>query len=293
MSPAKGYSREDIIRHLQEFERDSGRPPKTNEPGLEGIVQAAKREFGSWEHAMKIAGLQTYKAWRRRRTLGGEMHRLLNNNPLTLVELRKELVKNPVFALKLQSVFSVSIFQVAKQSSDIKSMGQRRTKIYYLEGQEALAQTRLDAIMSEIPPLEEEIFYHLRQPMTRVQIEKLVSGDRPSSHEMAKLLEYLKELELAGLVYRARFVGRKGHGRSRRFTSYELFGELATRTFYCRFDCPNEVAQLVAENIPHIELMDKDMKFSIAKTRSRHLRRILPENVCRILDNRLWEGLSN
>jgi hypothetical protein len=260
---------------------------------LEKIVQAARAEFGSWEHSMRIAGLQTFKAWRKKRTLGGEMPRLLNHNPMTLVELKKELVENPLFSSRPQSVSSINILHIVKHSSDIKAIGPRRTKIYYLEGQEALAQTRLDAIMSEIPPLEEEMFYHLRQPKTKAQIEKLVLGDGSSSHERGKLRQYLTELELAGLIYRARFVGRKGYGRARRFTSYELFGELATKTYYCRFDCPNEVALLIDENIPLVESTDKDVKISVASIRSRYLRRILPENVCRIVDNSLSEGFSN
>lgn len=287
MSPAKAFSREELLRILRKFARDFGRPPKTDEPGFDKIVRAAKTEFASWEHALRIAGLQTYKAWRRRRTLGSEVRRLLNYNPMTLTELRQELAKSPIFASKPQSIISPSIVGSVKQDSGVKSIGPRGTKIYFLQGQDALAQTRLEAIMSEIPPLEEEIFCRLRQPMTRSQIEKLIFGDQTRSHDIVKLCTYLKELELARLIYRVRFVGGKGHGHARRFTSYELFGELAGKTLYCRFDCPNEVAQLITENIPSMEFYDRDSKIKISGRRDYLLRRMLPENAYRTIESKL------
>lgn len=278
-------SREAILKQLRKFAEENGRPPKRNEPGFQNVVYSANKEFGSWAHALKIAGLQTYRAWKGKRTLAGRIRALLNYNPMTLKEIREKLDKNPDF--------SPNIGGAIAGVRDINSLGPRKSKVYYLEGQKALAQTRLDEILSKIPELEEEIFYRLRQPMTRGQIEKAVIGSRPTGSDKAKIRLYLKELVLAGLLYKARFVGRKGAGRARTFTSYNLFGDLATKTFYCRFDCPNEVAQMVLQNIPCKANQSRDSPISLISAQSRYLKKILPEDVCLIIERELWKDFEN
>jgi len=170
MGRRKRLSREAILKQLREFAEENLRPPKYNEPGFQNVVYSANREFGSWKHALKIAGLQTYSAWKRKRTFVGKIRALLNYNPMTIRELREELNES--------SDSTPLISSALKGAEDINSLGPRRNRVYYLEGQKAFAQTRLDEILSEIPELEEEIFYHLRQPMTRRQIEKAVSGNK-------------------------------------------------------------------------------------------------------------------
>lgn len=284
MGRRKRLSREAILQQLRKFAEENGRPPKTNETGFQDVVHAAKREFGSWTHALKIAGLQTYRAWKGKRTLAGRIRALLNYNPMTLKELREELNES--------SDSTPLISAALKGARDINSLGPRRNRVYYLEGQKALAQTRLDEILSEIPELEEEIFYHLRQPMTRRQIEKVVLGDKFTTYKKEKIGHYLKELLLAGLLYKARFMGGKGRGRARRFGAYDLFGNLATKTFYCRFDCPNEVAQLVLKNIPRRTLQSRDLQISLVSMRNRHLKRILPKDVHQIVERELWKDFE-
>lgn len=168
MGRRKRLSREAILKQLREFAEENLRPPKHNEPGFQNVVYCAKREFGSWAHALKIAGMQTYRAWKGKRTFVGRIRTLLNSNPLTFKEIREALNKS--------SDSTPAISAAIQHASDIDSIGARRNRIYYLKGQKSLAQTRLDQILSKIPELEEEIFYRLRRPMTRRQLEAVIQG---------------------------------------------------------------------------------------------------------------------
>ncbi|MGD0645300.1 MAG: hypothetical protein ABSA75_10385 [Candidatus Bathyarchaeia archaeon] len=50
---------EDIVQEFIEFVASTGRLPNLNEPGLEQLIQAAIKTFGSLENALKVAGLLT------------------------------------------------------------------------------------------------------------------------------------------------------------------------------------------------------------------------------------------
>jgi len=52
-------SSEDIILRLIKFVSETGRLPKTDEPGLEDLINSAIKHFGSLENALRIAGLLT------------------------------------------------------------------------------------------------------------------------------------------------------------------------------------------------------------------------------------------
>ena len=52
-------SSEDIILGLIKFVSETGRLPKPDEPGLEGLISSAIKHFGSLEDALRIAGLLT------------------------------------------------------------------------------------------------------------------------------------------------------------------------------------------------------------------------------------------
>ena len=55
-------SSEDIILRLIKFVSETGRLPEPDEPGLENLLNAANKHFGSLENALKIAGLLTSNA---------------------------------------------------------------------------------------------------------------------------------------------------------------------------------------------------------------------------------------
>jgi len=239
MGAKKGYSREEILRFLQEFARDAGRPPKRNEPGFERVVEAAKREFGSWNYALKIAGLQTYKEWRKKRTFGAKIVALLKGNPLTYKEIENELAKDSV---KSFSESPTRLATALKQCSDIKSIGPRKGKIYFLEGQEVLAQTRLDAVFSKVADDEEMLFSLLRKPMSMKEILNYFPGRK------ARCEVLLRELISAKLIYPAEFV-KHSRAHTKYNTSF-LFGNLAGKRYYCRFDCAAEMFEFILDNIP-------------------------------------------
>lgn len=50
---------ENIVQQFIQFVASTGRLPKQNEPGLEQLIQAAIKTFGSLENALKVAGLLT------------------------------------------------------------------------------------------------------------------------------------------------------------------------------------------------------------------------------------------
>lgn len=264
MSPRKIYTREKILGLLQEFVRESGRPPKVNEPNFEPLVQAAKNEFGSWSYALKIAGIQTYKSWRKKKTVGGRLCILLNNNPMTFAELRQEFGKNEdsLISAKTSQNLSVAI----SQNSQIKSMGPRKSKVYYLQGQEKLAQSHL----AQAPSLDEKqdfIFCALRKPMTKSEVRGLFQESKSTSC----IDRLLKELVLAELVRKVDFVSSKGS----KFSAADLFGNIAYKTYYFRCDCPKELVEMLALNIPRARIQESGFATSL----THHLKRILPPDV--------------
>jgi hypothetical protein len=272
MSPRNSYSREEILQRLQEFARDYGRPPKTNEPGFGKLVEAVKREFGSWDYALKIAGLQTYKEWRKKRTFTAQIRRLLNYNPMTLKQVRNELAKD-IESIPKSLLTSPTLLGTTLQNcSNVKSVGPRRSKVYFLDGQEALAQTILDKTSSMVDNGEELLFSYLRKPVTKDQILKLFPA------QQRKCEKWLKELILAGLAYRAEFFANARGGQ--KFGASDLFGNIAGKRYYCRFDCPDEICELILQNIPQQRIDEGNFSAAL----SRRLKSILPSEIYKI-----WE----
>ena len=269
MSPRKSYSREEILRRLQEFARDSGRPPRSNEIGFGKIKEAAKREFGSWNYALKVAGLQTYKKWQYKNTLIGRICNLLNHNPLTLPELRRELLNNENCNFFAKAIRVESIATAIKQSAKISSIGPRRSKVYYLKGQERLAQNRLGQTPSNLSEKQDLIFCALRKPMTKNEIGNLFSQNvgNPSFDSQ------LRELAMARLVGKVKFVA--GSRGAKKYRASELFGDLACKVYYFRLDCPRELAKFIVQNIPRSRIGNKGFRSAL----SHHFKRILPQDV--------------
>jgi len=59
-------SSEDIILRLIKFVSETGRLPKNDEPGLEDLIDLARKHFGSLENALSYAGLSTSTVKTRR-----------------------------------------------------------------------------------------------------------------------------------------------------------------------------------------------------------------------------------
>ena len=123
MCPKEIYTKDFILTKIREFSIENGRPPRYNESGFENITYAAKTKFGSWTYALQIAGLQTYRSWHKKDTRGGRLCTLLNNNPMTLKEIRAEFKKDGLFKLSSNSETSLSLLQVIKNTKQITSIG--------------------------------------------------------------------------------------------------------------------------------------------------------------------------
>jgi hypothetical protein len=129
---SKNYKpNEDVLKRLQEFAIRNGRLPEIGEPGIEDVVNIAKKEFGSLENALRIAGLLPESRIGRRETLKGVVMRLLDWNPMTLGQIREEVRKVPGFANTSAAVIATAVCT----SQHIVSIGPRRQKVYFLEGQ--------------------------------------------------------------------------------------------------------------------------------------------------------------
>jgi hypothetical protein len=273
MSPRRGYSREEVLRLLQDFYRDSDRPPRRNEPGFSKVVTAAKKEFGSWNYALQIAGLQTYKQWSKKRTFGAKVIALLNENPLTFKEIRIQLSKDPD---SIQAPPSIALLgQTLNKYPEIKAIGPRKSMVYFLEGQETLAQTRLDKIFSEVSDDEEMLFFLLRKPMS----QKEILGKFPGRENKLKAL--LRELTSANLVYPAEFVAHNRGGS--KFNSSDLFGNIAGKRYYCRYDCPSELLEFLLDNIPIKNFEDGGFVYSLLHK----FRSIFPKEIYRQIESKM------
>jgi hypothetical protein len=267
-------SQKEIIFLLQDFAKKAGRPPKRNDPEFESLVYAIEKEFGSWNYALRIAGIQTYNAWRKKRGIKGKIRSLLNYNPMTLVELKKELFKDQDSNTNLLKQ-STSLGMTLQSCSDIKSIGPRKKKIYFIKGQESLAQTRLDQVFSSVNEQQEMLFYSLRKPMTKKEIRNLF----PKNKNKCEI--WLKELLYARLIYKAKFVARARGGV--KYSATELFDKLACQIVFCRFDCPNEMADFINRHIPIEKLDDPGFRVSL----THRLKTILPLEIFKV-----WERES-
>jgi len=195
---------------------------------------------------------------------------------MTLKDLRGELDKDSRFS---NSGLSARISTAVKNASDLRSIGSRRSRIYFLEGQERLAQTCLDKILSKVTELQDEIYNHLRQPTTRGQLEKVVS--EITGAKKTTIARHLKDFLWNRVIYKVKFVS--GCRGGKKYNSFDLFGDLTGKTYFCRFDCPNEVGHFTVKNIPREKLGIRGFRSSL----THHLKRMLPKDVFHLVNKEL------
>ncbi len=68
---------EEIVNQLLEFVSETGRLPKSDEPGLKPLIEAAVDTFGSLENALRVAGLLTSDSARAKSITPGRLRRNL------------------------------------------------------------------------------------------------------------------------------------------------------------------------------------------------------------------------
>ncbi|MFX0198240.1 MAG: homing endonuclease associated repeat-containing protein [Candidatus Hodarchaeota archaeon] len=277
MKPKK-ISRKDIIKRLQQFFHDYGRPPKRNEPGLEYLVYAARKEFGSWTHALRIAELQTYNEWKKRRMFPGQLRSLLDNNPMTMKEIKLKLAKNPRFGKCSSHIISPKISLTIRQSSDMKSIGPRMHKVYFIQGQENLAKKKLGKKALSNQDIKEIFLDCLKKPMTQDQLEPLFPNQKYRTRKC------LRELVTSRLVGRIRFVAHaKG---SAKYSATDLYGELAGKTYYYRLDSQSEIVDLILKKILDETLL---LKKGFVAAMSMRLKTILSSEALNYWKNQVCE----
>jgi len=258
-------SRQEILRALQKHTAEVGRPPSIHDPEVKNLVYQATREFGTWSYALKIAGLQTRQERRRERSLASEIHRLLNQNPMSFGELRRELSKRKSNSTSLAG----EIGAVISQSRDIKSVGPNRKRVYFLEGQENLAQTHLDQVASRLEEPLVELLRQLVRPLTRSEIRAIIVKDGSEINIEDKVGRYIRDLIASDLIYKLKFsFGARG---SQKYNSTDLFGNLAGKMYFCRQDCPSEIADFIIANAPITRLSDSGFRRSYMN----HMKRLL------------------
>jgi hypothetical protein len=266
---SQDYTREEILRKLKNFEKENGRPPRRRESGMQNVVYLARKHFGSWKHALNIAGLQTFNEWKRKQTFVGKLRVMLNCNPMTLTEIRLKLGKS--------SDFSTRIASALRQAKDIKSIGPKKSSVYFLVGQEKLAEAHFKNNPSNYQ-FHEEIFYHLRNPMTTSQLMETISGSNCVRNLKSKINRCLKQLLLARMIYQIKFVA--GNRGAKKYKSGDLFGNLSCKRYFCRYDYPKQVAKLVIQNISLEKLNSSGFRCSL----THHLKRIVPDDVFLLIE---------
>ena len=126
------FSRDEIINIIRDFQKKNGQPPSRNTSNFQTVVYQAEKQFGSWKEALRAAGTITYGQWRSQHGLHFKIKSILDNNPLTLSNIRLEIKKFPDFAETREAEICATI----SQSKDILSAGPRGHQIYYLKDQE-------------------------------------------------------------------------------------------------------------------------------------------------------------
>jgi predicted transcriptional regulator len=177
---------------------------------------------------------------------------ILDGNSLTFREIRE----------KVEGMYPAVLYQ-----EDIVSIGPKRKRLYCLKGQESLAYSRLLKMLAK-PSKEELLLNALSEPMSYKDLTE--KAGLCSSDIISRLLRYLETNEKI-----RRFKLCQGGTVRGKFTTYELFGNLADQLYFYKPAQEKDVAGLIIQNIPPKEKMDVSMR----KTLTRILKRCVPKPV--------------
>lgn len=258
-----------VINEIEEFVRIKKRPPKASEPEFQTVIYAAVKYFGSWPKALKVAGVEAYADWRRKRTLKSVINSILNNNPLSLHDICIEVHKVDKFSNHPIQAIATAL----NINKNIKSAGARGHRIYYIAGQEPSIKDHPEINRMDRFAVEKEILDLLCTPMTQDEIIKQfeITG---STGLDSTIYTSLKTLYQTQKISRTRFVARAGRGHS----AADLFGSLAGKVIYCRTDHPEALATYVHRRV---QGGNNDKYFQ--KTLSFRLKQLLPAEVFELI----------
>jgi hypothetical protein len=260
-----GYSKEEIVNVIRDFQEKNGRPPSRNTSDFQTVVYQAEKQFGSWKEALRAAGTITYKQWRSQHGLHFKIKEILDNNPLTLNNLRQEIKKSTDFA----QTNIAEISNIIHQSRDILSKGPHGHKIYFLKGQEPKQEAHPELNRFDRSQVEEELLKILTVPLTKTEV---MEHFQAIGHNENNLIENtIKKAWLQDKIWRVKFVG---HTSGSRYSASEVFGSLAGKQVYCRKDCAEAFALYIHENI---EIRVDNRGFNAALTQ--RLKKVVPKEV--------------
>lgn len=207
----------------------------------------------------------------REGSLASAIKKLLNNNPLTLREIRFEINKMPQFVDYSQSTLATTLFT----QSDICSEGPHGHKKYYLKGQELYEQNFPEILRLDRRDVEIKILEYLLEPMTKADLVSSFEKDGYYNHDNL-INSSLKKLWREREVWRIKFDANTRSGQ--KYSAYKLFGCLAGKTIYCIASYPDGLIDFIQSKI-NLDYSNKG--FNAARTM--RLRRILPKVVFDLL----------
>ena len=258
-------SRKELINCLLQFVIKEGRLPKKTDEAFVSLVPLIKDAFGSWNCALEIAGFKTDNDCPNALSIAELIRRALDLHPMTFNELEKKLshthpnIKFSSLSMRLQ------------QCSGVKSIGPRRSKIYFIINQENLAKEKLNKNFSIISENEDFLFNCLKKPLTKEQIYNLDPKITKNHYD-----KWLKDLYYSRIICKVHFIARaRGGGK---YGASDLFGKIACQNVYCRFDCPEEMIEYIVSNMPKININNSNFLRSL----NYRLKTILPTEIFKV-----------
>ncbi|MDQ1280113.1 MAG: hypothetical protein QG670_1375 [Thermoproteota archaeon] len=119
--------------------------------------------------------------------------------------------------------------------------------------------------------LIEDLLIFLKKPRSKEDIKQSF----PLTRKTEKIL---KNLEDMNIIFKRRFT-LSGKGVKHRYNALALFGDLAFKTYYCRYDSADEFATLILTKRQLKGNNDLGFKRSLTS----HLKNLLPRNVFTIV----------
>lgn len=123
--------------------------------------------------------------------------------------------------------------------------------------------------------LFEELLIFLKEPRTKEEIRQAF----PIAKKTEKLL---RDLVDTNVVFKRKFT-LSGKGVRHRYNALALFGDLAFKTYYCRYDSADEFANLILNK----RKLKSSVNLGFKRSLTSHLKNLLPRDVFTIVHARM------
>jgi len=125
--------------------------------------------------------------------------------------------------------------------------------------------------------LIEELLVFLKEPRTLKEIKEAFPLTKQTD-------TILKDLVRANIVFKRKFT-LSGKGVRHRYNALTLFGDLAFKTYYCRFDAANEFASFILNK----RQLQPRGNLGFKRSLTSHLKNLLPKEVFNVVHTRMLE----